>query len=109
MLHERLRHLVPERDFIVWAGGDTLGAVLCGVVLSDLGFERVQWLRFDREASGKTPGQRGSSYSLQSVFLPEPPSQTMDEDDDDEAGFTPVRKTRLTSPEPLDERRRHER
>lgn len=47
-LCERLRAFNPEQDFLVWAGGDTLAAVLVGVALERLGHTNVRWLRYER-------------------------------------------------------------
>jgi hypothetical protein len=38
----------PDEDFIVWAGGDTLAAVLVGVALERQGHNEMTWLRYDR-------------------------------------------------------------
>lgn len=45
---EKLRDFDPNQDFLVWAGGDTLCAVMTGVALERLEFNRVRWLRYDR-------------------------------------------------------------
>lgn len=48
LIEKRLNTFDPERDFIAWAGGDTLAAVFTGIVLERLGFEKIQWLKFQR-------------------------------------------------------------
>jgi len=53
-IRARLAGFDPARDFLVWAGGDTLAAVLVGAVLMDFAteegatFETFQWLRWER-------------------------------------------------------------
>ena len=44
----RLKDFDPEQDFVAWAGGDSLSALLVGVVLADAGFDRFRWLRYER-------------------------------------------------------------
>jgi hypothetical protein len=38
----------PAEDFVAWAGGDTLAAVLTGVALERQGHNEMTWLRYDR-------------------------------------------------------------
>jgi hypothetical protein len=38
----------PARDFLCWAGGDSLGAVVAGLALASLGVRRFRWLRHER-------------------------------------------------------------
>jgi hypothetical protein len=38
----------PMRDYIVWAGGDALAAVMSGMAIGSLGIERFRWLRHER-------------------------------------------------------------
>jgi hypothetical protein len=38
----------PAEDFVVWAGGDTLAAVLTGIALERRGINEMTWLRYDR-------------------------------------------------------------
>jgi hypothetical protein len=51
-LNDILRQLAelykPEEDYLVWAGGDTLAAVLLGVALERHGYRNIRWLRIDR-------------------------------------------------------------
>jgi hypothetical protein len=44
----RFEHFDPELDFIVWAGGDTLAAVMVGFLLHERGFHVFNWLRYER-------------------------------------------------------------
>lgn len=44
----RLENFDAENDFLCWAGGDTLAAVLCGSALRHLGHRAFRWLRFER-------------------------------------------------------------
>lgn len=61
----RLADFDPETDFLVWAGGDTLAAVITGVVLADMGFGWFRWLRHERGRDPVDPKIRtdaGSNY-----------------------------------------------
>lgn len=48
LIEKRLVDFDPRRDYLVWAGGDSLAAILTGVVLADRNWEAIQWLRYDR-------------------------------------------------------------
>lgn len=59
-IRSRLADFNPELDFLAWAGGDTLAAVLTGVVLADFAideedpFDSFQWLRWERGRDAST-------------------------------------------------------
>lgn len=63
LLRRKLADFNTETDYIAWAGGDTLGAVLAGTVLADLGMSNFRWLRYDRakDASGRRVDE-GAQY-----------------------------------------------
>lgn len=44
----RLQDFDAEADYLAWAGGDTLAAVMAGAALVALGHRTFRWLRFDR-------------------------------------------------------------
>lgn len=48
ILFSRLDAFRPDVDYIAWAGGDTLAALLTGVVLAEFGIARINWLRYQR-------------------------------------------------------------
>ncbi len=48
MMHERLAKYNPETDFLVWAGGDTLAALMAGMYLGNEQIWRFRWLRYER-------------------------------------------------------------
>lgn len=105
-LTERLTTFNPDQDYLVWIGGDTLGAVLVGVALADLGFDHVRWLRWQRPGRGDPKRNDISVYHSQYVMFPDP-SDTEEDDpyDDQQDDATPVRsshQSRRTRPEPLD-------
>jgi hypothetical protein len=70
-IRSRLADFDPATDYIVWAGGDTLAAVLVGAVLSDFAvdeetpFECFRWLRWER---GKDP--RGGRTDEGGTYVP---------------------------------------
>lgn len=49
IMENRLEAFDPEVDFLVWAGGDTLSAVMAGMLLAERDIWRFQWLRFERD------------------------------------------------------------
>jgi hypothetical protein len=79
LIRKRLADFNPKTDFLVWVGGDTLAAMLVGIVLSDMsvneqaGFAAFKWLRWDRGRTGR--GERtdaGGRYVPITVELPDP-------------------------------------
>lgn len=55
-LFKELEEFRPREDFIVWAGGDPLSAILAGMVLAELGILKFRFLRFEKNRHTK-PGQ----------------------------------------------------
>lgn len=57
---ERLRRALsdfdPIHDFVVWAGGDPLSAIVAGMVMLDLGIRKFRYLRFEKNRHTK-PGE----------------------------------------------------
>ena len=66
----RLADFDAEADYLVWAGGDTLSAVMAGSVLTQLGHRRFRWLRFERghRRNGVRDNEHGH-YSVVEVTL----------------------------------------
>jgi hypothetical protein len=54
---DRLQTFDPDNDFLAWAGGDTLAAVLVGAAIAKNGITTFQWLRFERARDRET-GER---------------------------------------------------
>lgn len=50
VMEDRLSKFDPEIDFLVWAGGDTLSAVMAGMILINMEEPvwRFNWLRYER-------------------------------------------------------------
>jgi len=55
-LTKALKDFNYREDFIVWAGGDPLSAIVTGLVLSNLGMKKFRFLRFEKNRHTK-PGQ----------------------------------------------------
>ena len=55
-LRRELEDFDPNHDFIVWAGGDPLSAIVAGMVLLDMGITKFRFLRFEKNRNTK-PGQ----------------------------------------------------
>lgn len=74
-IYRKLENFDPDRDHLLWAGGDTLAAVMAGCVLSDFGVENISWLRFDRgrdPLTGERDNERGIYVPIRvPIFLPE--------------------------------------
>jgi hypothetical protein len=62
LIEKRLSTFDPERDFIAWAGGDTLAAVFTGIVLERMGFNTIKWLKFQRGWDNDGERDPGKSY-----------------------------------------------
>jgi len=82
-LFTRLEDFDPTIDSLAWAGGDTLAAVLVGVVLAEQGHEWFTWLRYERGRDGD--GRRtdvGATYTPYRVPLfltPQPDTNPVSE------------------------------
>ena len=72
---DRLKDFDAETDYLVWAGGDTLSAVMAGAILTQLGHRFFRWLRFER---GRRKG------------VAEAGGQARVERDDNRGWYTPV-------------------
>jgi hypothetical protein len=79
LIVKRLADFNPADDYLVWAGGDTLAAVLTGIVLADLScnddkpFTSFRWLRWERgkDKWGKRTDEGGHYVPIR-VPLPNP-------------------------------------
>ncbi len=56
-LFTALESFDPDKDFVLWAGGDPLSCMLTGAVLSELGILRYKYLRFEKERGKSGPGE----------------------------------------------------
>jgi hypothetical protein len=54
VMESRFEPFDPEVDFLVWAGGDTLSAVMAGMLLVEREFWSFNWLRFERDRENGT-------------------------------------------------------
>lgn len=70
----RLKSFDPEIDFLVWAGGDVLTAIMVGMVLVSRDIWHFQWLRYERKRlpSGERTDE-GATYipTLIDLTVPE--------------------------------------
>jgi len=62
----KLSEFNPDQDFLLWAGGDTLSAVMAGAVLYRFGLTRFRWLRFERfrNEDGTRDNDRGEYHPI---------------------------------------------
>lgn len=67
---DRLQDFDAENDFLAWAGGDTLSAVMAGAALVAMGHRRFNWLRWERKRlpDGKR-SQHTGQYTPVEVML----------------------------------------
>src|SRR4051812_33365204 len=59
---DRLKDFDAEKDYLAWAGGDTLAAFMAGFALAQMGHHSFRWLRFERgvdRATGKRTNENG--------------------------------------------------
>lgn len=61
----RLKDFDSDNDYLAWAGGDTLSAVMAGAALTQLGHRAFKWLRFER---GIAPG--GGRDNMRGKYTP---------------------------------------
>ena len=60
-LRRELSDFNPQQDFIVWAGGDPLSAIVAGMVLIDMGITKFRFLRFEKNRNTK-PGDKVTGF-----------------------------------------------
>jgi len=48
VLEKRFQAFDPDIDYLVWAGGDTLAAVMAGMLLAERNIFCFNWLRYER-------------------------------------------------------------
>lgn len=76
LVAEALKDYNPQEDYLVWAGGDTLVAVMVGVVLERMGMQSVNWLYYNREIlPGGVRGDKGY-YTPGEFLVYDPPLDT---------------------------------
>ena len=57
----KLRDFDPDKDYLVFPGGDPMALLVCGLALAELGITEVQILRWDRERA-PGGGRTGAGY-----------------------------------------------
>lgn len=70
-LRRALEDFEPNRDFIVWAGGDPLSAIAAGMVLLELGIRKFRFLRFEKNRHTRPGEPTTGFYSPVEVHLEE--------------------------------------
>jgi hypothetical protein len=70
-LRRALRDFNPRDDFVVWAGGDPLSAILTGMVFMDLGVTKFRFLRFEKTRNIRQGQPVTGFYSPVEVCLEE--------------------------------------
>lgn len=68
---DKLRDFDAEKDYVAWAGGDTLSALMVGSCLAQMGHHSFRWLRFERGRDKVTNKrtEEGGSYTPVDVML----------------------------------------
>lgn len=62
LMWERLEGYKPTEDYIAWAGGNTICAVIMGYLLAEMEAEHFLWLRWDRDKSPEGKWLETRSY-----------------------------------------------
>lgn len=90
VIDDRLNNFNPDTDFLVWAGGDTLSAIMVGYLLAEYHITVFTWLRFDREREQGTGRRLETGYytpvavDMRDPQLALPLGATHDEEDNDD-------------------------
>lgn len=50
-------------DFVLWAGGDPMSALIAGLVIGELGLTGLKWLRWDKRTDGNGTRTRHGYYT----------------------------------------------
>ena len=73
IMDERLHSYDPDIDFLVWAGGDTLAAVMAGMLLAEREIWAFKWLQYNRfRLEDGTRTDDGASYAPVTIDLTDP-------------------------------------
>lgn len=59
----------PRSDFIIWAGGDPLSAIVSGMVLTEMGIRKFRFLRFEKNRHTRQGEKPTGFYSPVEVRL----------------------------------------
>lgn len=82
VMEDRLSHFDPELDFLVWAGGDTLSAVLIGMMLvnQEQPIWKFNWLRYERHRNADgSRTDKGAKYVPVVIDLRDPQTDLLEE------------------------------
>lgn len=86
----RAHHFNYREDALVWAGGDTLGAVLVGYLLSQLNVPEIIWLKWNRvQNSNGEWVDEGGSYSRRHLVLQDVVTSSLSAENNDDDGTYP--------------------
>ena len=84
VMASRFQGFNPDTDFLVWAGGDTLAALLVGMLLMEREVYRFQWLRYERKRlDDGSRTDEGAAYVPITVDLRDPQIGLFTHEDDD--------------------------
>lgn len=87
-LEQRLSTFDPETDYLVWAGGDVLSAIMVGMYLAENEIWVFNWLRYDRRRLDD--GSRvddGAQYVPVVIDLSDPDAPSVEQFGDDDSEF----------------------
>lgn len=65
LIEARLADFNADTDFLAWAGGDTLSAVMAGALMERLGVDHFTWLKWQRGWGAN--GQRSDTGHYRAV------------------------------------------
>lgn len=85
VMEDRLSRFDPDMDYLVWAGGDTLSAVLAGMILvnQEDPIWRFTWLRYERYRNEDgTRTDKGAKYVPVVIDLRDPQYALSEESSD---------------------------
>jgi hypothetical protein len=85
VMEDRLSRFNPEVDYLVWAGGDTLAAVMAGMILvnQEEPIWRFNWLRYERHRNADgSRTDKGAKYVPVVIDLRDPQYDLLESEND---------------------------
>lgn len=91
IIENKLADFHPETDYLAWAGGDALAALMAGMALANMDIWQFKWLRYERHRlPDGTRVHEGATYVPVDIDLRDPQFSLLGEPADEEEAPTSV-------------------